>query len=222
MCSMAGTASAWAARHDEVKRYLSVNRRGLRGLAVAQCERDSRFLGAVYQLKDGLWLWHQGSRPTPEEIRRECLENVVDEYETLIENGEDRADAWRVTLGAIDERLLRFSGRSKPLPRIDKLGDLANAMKFYRTVPLADAARLDRDLRGEFCSCPKCRLTYLVEYSAMCYAAGKSVVDRNGRQVIVIPGRVLAEGADPRLAAAPAYGLIRSWQATPWRLVSPS
>jgi len=51
---MAGTAGEWFDRHDEVSRQLSERRQGLRPLAVAQCGQDSRLLGAVYVLKDGM------------------------------------------------------------------------------------------------------------------------------------------------------------------------
>lgn len=215
---MAGTAGDWFARHDEVGCYLSAKRRSLRALAAAQCERDARVLGAVYQLKDGLWLWHQGSRLTPEESWREYLENAANEYDTLIENGENRAEAWKMTLGAIDERPVYSPSRRDRIPKVAKLGDLKGAVRFYRTSALAEIARLDRDLRGAFSSCPKCRLTYLIEYGAMHYATGKTVSDRITRPVIVLPGRVIPDGSDPRLAGVRAYGQVRSWQAAPWRL----
>jgi hypothetical protein len=218
MCGMAGTAGDWMARHDEVGRYLSAKRRSLRALAAAQCEHDARLLGAVYQLKDGLWLWHQGSRLTPEESRREYLENAADEYGTRIENGENRTEAWEKTLGAVSEQPIHSPGRSDRIPRVAKLGDPESTVRFYRASSLAEIARPDRDLRGAFSSCPKCRLTYLIEYQAMHYATGKAAVDRITRPAIVLPGRVIPDGTDPRLATAPAYGLVRPWQATPWRL----
>ncbi len=207
------------ARHDEVGSYLSTKRRDLRALAAAQCERDSRLLGAVYHLNDGLWLWHRGSRLTPEESRREYLENVADEYDTLIENGENRAEAWEVTLGAVSERPFRSAGRNGPIPEVRELGDLGSAVRFYRISSLAEISRPDRQLRGVFSSCPKCRLTYLIEYRAMHYAAGKAAADRIAGHVTVLPGRVIPDGKDPGLATAPAYGLVSPWQATPWRLL---
>jgi hypothetical protein len=215
---MTGTAGEWAARHDEVGRYLSARRRDLRALATAQCERDSRLLGSVYHLKDGMWLWHRGSRLTPEESTREYLGNAADEYDTLIENGEDRAEAWATTLGAVGEQPFRSSERNDSISRVAELGDLASAVRFYRTSSLTEISRLDRELRGVFSSCPKCRLTYLIEYGSMYYAAGKAAAERIVRPVIVLPGRVIPDGRDPGLAAAPAYGLVSPWQATQWRL----
>jgi hypothetical protein len=218
MCGMAGTAGDWMDRHDEVGRYLSAKRQSLRALAIAQCERDERLLGAVYQLQDGLWLWHQGSRLTPEESRREHLENAAIEYETLIENGEDRAESWENTLGAVGERPARPPDRSDHIPRVAELGNLDWAVRFYRAASLAAITRTDRDLRGAFSSCPKCRLTYLIEYQAIHYATGKAAAEKVTRPVIVLPGRVILDGSDPRLAAAPAYGLVKPWQAAPWQL----
>jgi hypothetical protein len=218
MDGMAGTAGEWFDRIEEVGRYLSERRRDLRPLAAAQCERDSRFLGAVYHLKDGMWLWHRGERLTPEESTREYLGNAANEYDTLIENGEDQAESWAATLGAVSEGGFRFPGRSGPAPRVEKLNDLERAVRFYRISSLTEISRLDRELKGTFASCPKCRLTYLIEYGSMIYAAGKSAAERTARNVIVLPGRVIPEGRDPGLASAPAYGLVNSWQATQWRL----
>jgi hypothetical protein len=215
---MAGTAGEWFDRREEVGRYLSAKRRDLRALATAQCERDSRLLGAVYHLKDGMWLWHRGSRLTPEESTREYLANAADEYDTLIEYGEDRTKAWEMTLGAVNEQSFCSPARNDHIPRVEKLGDLESAVRFYRASALAEISRLDRELRGVFSTCPKCRLTYLIEYRAMHYAAGKTAAERITRQVIVLPGRVVSDGRDPGLAAAPAYGLISPWQATQWRL----
>lgn len=215
---MAGSAGEWFDRGKEVERYLSAKRRDLRALATAQCERDSRLLGAVYHLKDGMWLWHRGSRLTPEESTREYLANAADEYDTLIEYGEDRTKAWQLTLGAVSERSFCSPERNDPTPGVGRLGDLERAVRFYRTSDLAEISRLDRDLRGVFSTCPKCRLTYLIEYRAMHYAAGKTAAERVARQVIVLPGRLVSDGRDPGLTAAPAYGLINPWQATQWRL----
>lgn len=214
----AGTAGEWFNRRQAVFRYLDERRRDLRPLAVAQCERDSRLLGAVYHLKDGLWLWHRDERLTPEQSMREYLENAAIEYDTLIENGEDQAESWAATLGAVSEEGLCFPVRSSPPPGVEKLNDLASAIRFYRTSSLAEIDRVDRELEGTFTSCPKCRLTYLLEYRPMIYAAGKSAAGRAARSVIVLPGRVIPEGRDPGLASAPAYGLAAFWQATRWRL----
>ena len=218
MPCMAGTAGEWFDRLEEVMRYLSERRRDLRPLAAAQCERDSRLLGAVYHLNDGMWLWHRGERLTPEQSMREYLGNAADEYDTLIENGEDQAESWAVTLGAVSEEGFRFPERSGLAPRVEKLNDLESAVRFCRASSLMEIGRLDRELRGTFTSCPKCRLTYLIEYGSMSYAAGKSAAERAARNVIVLPGRVIPEGSDPGLASAPAYGLVNSWQATQWRL----
>ena len=218
LSGMAGTAGEWFDRHEEVGRYLSADRRDLRALATAQCERDSRLLGAVYHLKDGMWLWHRGARLTPEENRREYLENAADEYDTLIEHWEDRRKAWAMTLGTVSEQSFSFPERNAPIPGVEKLGGLEGAVRFYRTSSLAEINRLDRELRGVFSACPKCRLTYLIEYGAMHYAAGKAATERITRQVIVLPGRVVPDGRDPGLTAAPAYGLVNPWQATQWRL----
>ena len=215
---MAGTAGEWFDRREEVGRYLSAKRRDLRALATAQCEQDSRLLGAVYHLKDGMWLWHRGSRLTPEETTREYLANAANEYDTLIEHGEDRAKAWEMTLGAVSERSFCSPERNDPIPRVAKLAGLEAAVRFYRASSLAEISRLDRELRGVFSTCPKCRLTYLIEYPAMHYAVGKAAAERHARQVIVLPGRVVPDGRDPGLAAARAYGLISPWQATQWRL----
>jgi hypothetical protein len=165
-----------------------------------------------------MWLWHRGSRLTPEETTREYLANAADEYDTLIEHGEDRAKAWAMTLGAVSERSFCSPERNNPIPEVKKLGDLERAVGFYRASSLEEISRLDRELRGVFSTCPKCRLTYLIEYRAMHYAAGKAAAERITRQVIVLPGRVVPDGRDPGLAAAPAYGLINFWQATQWRL----
>jgi hypothetical protein len=215
---MTGTAGEWFDRREEVGRYLSAKRRDLRALATAQCEQDSRLLGAVYHLKDGMWLWHRGSRLTPEETTREYLANAANEYDTLIEHGEDRAKAWEMTLGAASERSFCSPVRNDPIPRVAKLAGLDAAVRFYRASSLAEISRLDRELRGVFSTCPKCRLTYLIEYPAMHYAAGKAAAERHARQVIILPGRVVPDGRDPGLAAARAYGLISPWQATQWRL----
>jgi hypothetical protein len=218
MGGMAGTAGEWFDRREEVGRYLSAKRQDLRALATAQCERDSRFLGAVYHLKDGMWLWHRGSRLTPEESTREYLSNAANEYDTLIEYGEDHAKAWGMTLGAVSERSFCSPARNNPILEVAKLGDVERAVRFYRASSLEEISRLDRELRGVFSSCPKCRLTYLIEYQAMHYAAGKAAAEKASRQVMVFPGRVVPDGRDPALAAAPSYGLISPWQATQWRL----
>ena len=211
-------AGDWLTRQEEVERYLSTKRQDLRALAVARCGQDSRILGAVYQLKDGIWLWHRSPRLTPEESRREHLGSLADEYDTLIENGTTRAEAWEMTLGTVGEPSFCPSARDEPSPKVSYLGDHRRAVAFYRRASLAEISRLNRDLRGTFSSCPKCRLTYLIEYVAMHYAAGKCIVDGRNLQVTVLPGRVIPDGKDPHLAGAPAYGLINSWQATPWRL----
>jgi hypothetical protein len=218
MPRMAGTAGEWFDRHDEVNRQLSERRQGLRPLAVAQCGRDSRLLGAVYLLKDGIWLWHRGERLTPEESRREYLGNAADEYDTLIENGEDQAESWSATLGRASEEGFRFPERSEPEPRVEKLSDLESAVRLYRASSLTEISRVDRELTGTFSSCPKCRLTYFIEYRSMIYATGKAAAERAARNAIVLPGRVIPEGRDPALASAPAYGLVNSWQATQWQL----
>ena len=166
-----------------------------------------------------MWLWHRGSRLTPEETTREYLANAANEYDTLIEYGEDRAKAWATTLGAVSERSFCSPERNDPIPRVEKLGGLERAIGFYRASSLAEISRLDRELRGVFSTCPKCRLTYIIEYRAMHYAAGKAAAERHARQAIVLPGRVVPDGRDPGLAAAPAYGLINPWQATQWRLL---
>ena len=213
-----GTAAVWFDRRDEVQRLLSGSRPGLRPLASARCGRDSRLLGAVYHLKDGLWLWHQGERLTPEESRREYLGNAANEYDTLIEYGEDRGASWAATLGAVSEEEFRFPGRSEPEPGVVKLCDLERAVQFYRASSLKEISRVDRELTGGFSSCPKCRLTYFIETRSMLYATGKAAAERAARSVIVLPGRVLPDGSDPALASAPAYGLVHSWQATQWQL----
>jgi hypothetical protein len=218
MPCMAGTAGEWFDRRDEVKGYLSERRQGLRSLAAAQCGRDSRLLGAVYHLKDGVWLWHRGERLTPEESRREYLGNAANEYDTLVENGEDQAESWGVTLGTVSEEGFRFPDRSEPDPRVEKLSDLESMVRFYRASSLKEISRVDRELTGTFTSCPKCRLTYFIEYRSMIYATGKAAAERAARNVIVLPGRVIPEGKDPALASAPAYGLVNSWQATQWQL----
>ena len=137
-----------------------------------------------------MWLWHRGSRLTPEESTREYLANAADEYDTLIEYGEDRTKAWQLTLGAVSERSFCSPERNDPTPGVGRLGDLERAVRFYRTSDLAEISRLDRDLRGVFSTCPKCRLTYLIEYRAMHYAAGKTAAERVARQVnSILPGQ---------------------------------
>ena len=215
---MVGTAGEWFERNDEVNRLLSGKHHGLRPLAVAHCGRDSRLLGAVYVLKDGMWLWRRGERLTPEESQRRYLENAADEYDTLIENGEDRTESWAATLGRVSEEGFRFPERSEPDSRVTKLSDLESAVRFYKVSSLIEISRVDRELEGTFSSCPKCRLTYFIEYRSMIYATGKAAAERASRSVIVLPGRVLPEGRDPALASAPAYGLVNSWQATQWQL----
>jgi hypothetical protein len=157
MPRMTGTAGEWFDRHDEVNRRLSERRHGLRPLAVAQCGRDSRLLGAVYVLKDGMWLWHRVARLTQEESQREYLGNAANEYDTLIENGEDRAESWAATLGRVSEEGFRFPDRSEPEFRVEKLSDLKSAVRFYRASSLAEISRVDRELTGTFSSCPEGR-----------------------------------------------------------------
>ena len=144
--------------------------------------------------------------------------DAANEYDTLIENGEDRATSWAVTLGAVSEERFRFPERSEPEPRVEKLSDLESAVRFYRASSLKEISRVDRELTGTFTSCPKRRLTYFIEYRSMIYATGKATAERAARHVIVLPGRVIPEGRDPALASAPAYGLVNSWQATQWQL----
>ena len=165
-----------------------------------------------------MWLWHRGSRLTPEETTREYLANAANEYDTLIEHGEDGEKAWEMTLGAVSDSSYSPPDRSNPISELVKLGDVERAIRFYRASSLAEISRLDRELRGVFSSCPKCRRTYLIEYRAMHYAAGKAAAEKAARHAIVLPGRVVPDGRDSRLAAAPAYRLIHPWQATQWRL----
>jgi len=56
MSIVAGTVGEWVARHEEVAAYLSASHQNPRQLAVARCERDSGFLGAVYHLNAQFFL----------------------------------------------------------------------------------------------------------------------------------------------------------------------
>ena len=99
---------------------------------------------------------------------------------------------------------------------MEKLSGLESAVRFYRASSLKEISRVDRELRGIFTSCPKCRLTYLIEYRATTMT-GKDTAERAARHVIVLPGRVIPEGRDPGLLSSRVW-LVNSWQATQWRL----
>lgn len=217
---MEGNADEWVARHEEVQRLLSADRRSFRALAEARCAKDSRLLGAAYRMRDGIWLWYRGQRLTPEEAQRESHANAAAEFEALTEDGFSQQEAWEMTLGIVEGESFCSPTRSAyDSQGVVNLGSQAFMKTCYLESSLADIRKVDRVLRGEFSSCPRCRLTYIIEYSAMSYASGKSIVDRSRSAIIITPGRVVPSGAKPQYNAALHYGMIHSWQATPWMLI---
>lgn len=217
---MEDNAGEWMSRREEVKRQLSTDRRSFRALVEARCEQDSRRLGATYHVGGYVWLWYCGERLTPEEAQRETLANAAAEFESLIEGGFPQQEAWEKTLGTVEGKTFCSPARSNYNSQgVASLGSPELTVTYYQQSSLADISRVGRALKGQLSSCPKCRLTYLIEYSAMRYASGKSIANRSRTAIIVTPGRVMPSSADAQLATASHYGINYSWQATPWRLL---
>jgi hypothetical protein len=206
---VSATAGEFFARLDEVKQRINLHRKELRALAEARCPHDNRLLGAVYQFPDRCYLWTAGERMTPEQMYREVLEMAVLEYETAVEDGANRQEAWTAIVGAAADAPPR--GAATWPPRVNPLGDPLDALRSLTFEKLAT-----RLADGEFASCGSCRRTYVVDYAVMQYAAGLFLSQGRIRPVVVQPGRVAVAGTEPALEGSQEYGLIHSWQVGPW------
>lgn len=205
------TAGEWFRRQHEVHQYIDLHRKTLRPLAEARCPDDHRLLGAVYQFPDGSWLWSVGERMAPAQANHEALEFAVMEYETAVEHGADREEAW--------ESIVIAAGSGSPVnsdtgpSRVVPLGD---PLETFRSVTFDQLTARLTD--GEFASCGRCRRTYVVDDAVMQYAAGLFLSRGNARPILVHPGRVVVAGSDPALEGTQVYGLTRPWQLGPWTL----
>jgi hypothetical protein len=148
---------------------------------------------------------------SPEEVSREVREMAVLEYETAVENGMGRQEAWAAIVELAGE-----AGPAASLSWASQLAPLGDPVECYRTHTFDQiAARL---ASGDFASCGRCRRTYVVDHAVMRYAAGLYLSDGRARPVLVYPGRKVLAGSDPALEGAQEYGLIDSWQLGPWAL----
>lgn len=181
-----------------------------RALAQACCPKDRRVLGAVYPMTGGYWLWHLDERMTFEQAKHEALAMAAIEYDTAIESGLDSQEAWDLVLPDSDH-----VDRIRHLPQGERVRFLSeDCLQFYQSSSLEEhRVRLER---GEFATCPGCKLTYLIHYGAMAYAAGWAVHTQSSKPVIVHPGRRVEVGWD---YSGLAFGLDRPWRPMPWTII---
>lgn len=205
------TAGEFHDRLDEVRQYIELHKQSLRALAEARCPSDGRLLGAVYQLPDGYWLWVAGERMSPGEMGREMLEMAVLEYETAVEHGVEREEAWNSIVVPAGE-----GGPQGSQTWPSSVGRLAPPVDCYQTHTFDQLVA--RMANGDFASCGRCRRTYVVDHTVMQYAAGLYISSRRTRPVVLHPGRKILAGTDPALAGTHEYGLNHPWQLGPWTL----
>jgi hypothetical protein len=208
---MGTAAGEFFDRMDEVRRYIKLHKKSLRALAEARCPSDGRLLGAVYQFPDHCWFWTAGQRMSPEEMSREVLGMAALEYETALETGMGRQEAWDAIIVPAGE-----AGPAASQTWPSHVRPLGDPVECYRTYTFAQIAARLAD--GEFASCGRCRRTYVVDHAAMQFAAGLYLSEDRSRPVVVHPGRKVLAGSDPTLEGTQAYGLTHSWQLGPWTL----
>lgn len=149
---------------------------------------------------------------SPEEVSREAREMAVLEYETVVENGMGRHEAWNAIVVPVGE-----GGPATSKTWASHVGPLGDPVECYQSHTFDQiAARL---ASGDFASCGRCRRTYVVDHAVMQYATGLYLSDRRRTQPVVVhPGRKVLAGSDPALEGAQEYGLIHPWQLGPWTL----
>lgn len=208
---MSTIAGEFFDRLDEVRQHIELHKKSLRALAEARCPSDGRLLGAVFQLPDGCWLWCTGERMAPEEMSREVLKLAVLEYETAVEYGMGREEAWNSFVKPASEG-------SPPASQTwsSNVRPLGDPVECYRSHTLDQLVARLAD--GDFASCGRCRRTYVVDHAVMQYAAGLYLSSGRTRPVVLHPGRKLLAGSDPALKDAQKYGLTHPWQMGPWTL----
>ena len=148
---------------------------------------------------------------TFEQAKYEVLWMAAMEHETAVESGMDSQEAWEL-VGLPDSDDVN---RVRHLPQDERVRFLGtDCLQFYQSSSLEELrARLEW---GEFATCPGCKLTYLLHYGAMTYAAGWAMHIRSSKPVIVHPGRRLEVGED---YPGPAFGLDHPWRPTPWTIL---
>jgi hypothetical protein len=131
------------------------------------------------------------------------------EYDTAVEGGMDPQEAWDFVLPDSDQ-----IDRIRHAPRRDRLVPLEDPLHFYLT---SSPEQLRANLPGNaFATCPDCKLTYLIDYQVMAYAAGRAIHTQPAKAVIVHPGRVISVGPHD---SGPAFGIEHSWRPTPWAIL---
>lgn len=198
-------------RHDEIRRELARGRRRFRALAQACCPKDGHVLGTVYWMTDGCWLTHLHERLTREQAFREIV--VMESMER------DTAVADMVSPGPWQPET----------PDEDHIDRIRRDWHGYHLVPLAGPQHLYESLSldqlrarlvnrpgNAFATCPRCKLTYVISYTVMGYAAGRAMHLRSTKPVIVHPGRQIVVGP---LDSGPAFGVSPSWRPGPWTIL---
>jgi hypothetical protein len=205
-------------RHDEIRqelardRELPRDRRRFRELAQACCPKDRRVLGTVYWMTDGCWLKHFPQHLTREEAFREIVIMESMEHETAVEVGMVSPGPWEPEVPDEDHiDRVRRGGRS------DQLVPIEDPLHFYESLSLEQLrARLLDQPGNDFATCPGCKVTYVIDYTVMAYAAGRAMHLRSSKPVIVHPGRQIVVG--PR-DSGPAFGYTPSWRPGPWEIL---
>jgi len=199
-------------RHDEIRRELTRDRRRFRALAQACCPKDGHVLGTAYWMTDGCWLTHLHERLTREQAFREIVVMESMEHDTAVEVGMVSPGPWQPETPNEDhiDRIRRDWHGYQLVP-------LEGPLHLYESLSLEELrARLVRRPGNAFATCPDCKLTYVINYTVMAYAAGRAMHLQSTKPVIVHPGRQIVVGP---LDSSPAFGISPSWRPGPWAIL---
>jgi hypothetical protein len=133
------------------------------------------------------------------------------EYETAVEDGVGREEAW--------SSFVQPAGEACPPASqtwLSNVGPLEDPVECYRSHALDQL--LAPLANGDFASCGRCRRTYVVDPAVMQYAAGFYLSCGRIHPVVVHPGRKALAVSDSALDGAQEHGLIHPWRIGPWTL----
>jgi hypothetical protein len=149
---------------------------------------------------------------TPEQAFREIVIMESMEHDTAIEVGMVSPGPWQPETPDEDHiDRVRRTGRG------DRLVPLEDPLHLYESLTFEQLRERQVSRPGNaFAMCSRCKLTYVIDYMVMAYAAGRAMHLRSTKPVIVHPGRQIIVDL---LDSGPAFGFSPSWRPGPWAIL---